>query len=400
MASNVAEASYPDVFQRHVVRGAKAARRRLEQSKGLLLGETRDLALQALHYALSLECAWHEARSLVLALVEPMEQAGFREEWAPYLQRGLEQSRCYGDGEAEAELHFALGTLDQYGGRFPEARQHYQASERLFAAIDPYRQARALNRLAYVARLQRQPEEARQIADQARALVVDDSLEAAYSALVYGTTAFDSRDWAGAKEWLERSLTIYEQHGEARSIARGLTNLAPAYQWLGESEAAIRCCERAIRIFEEIQDPVNLATARMNLAIVFFNQGRAAEALAQNGLAEPIYRETQDRVRLAVLLNNIGMAAQKLGVLERAAQAFEESVALWQALGTVSAAINTMDNLALAYLAQGRGREAVAVLEQALAQLEQVADEANRAHLAAMVRGHLAEATAALAPSE
>ena len=134
---------YPAIFRGYVVRSTQHILSVIRQAGAILPPEDRDQALHTLSYALKLPEAWPDARALLLIMAPKMEQAGFRDEWIPYLQQGADQSQQIGDTEAGAELHLHLGILYQLRSKYKEARTHLEISAKAFEKLDqPRPQAR------------------------------------------------------------------------------------------------------------------------------------------------------------------------------------------------------------------------------------------------------------------
>ncbi len=84
-----------------------------------------------------------------------------RDEWSRFLERGIEVARGLGDAGAEAELHWALGVLREGQAAYGDACGELEAAAVLFRQLRAGpEEARALQRLAYVARRQRRLDDA------------------------------------------------------------------------------------------------------------------------------------------------------------------------------------------------------------------------------------------------
>src|SRR5215217_6778591 len=98
-------------FTEYVRRGLRFTLRQGLASPGVLAEEIREQALALLDLSLPVETVWPQARDLLLAMAPKMEQAGFRDEWFPFLEAGLRQSEQQGDRLTAAEVQFQLGLL-------------------------------------------------------------------------------------------------------------------------------------------------------------------------------------------------------------------------------------------------------------------------------------------------
>ncbi len=118
-----------------------------------------------------------------------------------------------------------------------------------------------------------------------------------------------------------------------------------------------------------------------------------AAALAQYALAEPVFRQTADVNRQAMLYNNIGYVYHM--VLQQWPEAehfYRLSIERAREIGNVYERCNALDNLGLAYAAQGRYQEAEAVFEEALHELAKIEHDPGYQQLVDEVATHLNQA--------
>lgn len=358
---------YAVLFQEHVGRSlARCMAAATAQDKLPALKE-REQALLTLSYALKLEQTWPAARDLLLALAPAMERAGHRDDWVPYLEEGIAASRRLGDAPAEAELCWHLGVILERRSNYPAARDQFAASAARFSALADRRgQARALNRLAFVACLQRESEDAKRLAAITANLVPEDDSERGYCDFVWGHVALDTDDWQAAHDHFSQALARWENGADRRMVAWGLTNLGIAKRRLGDDAGAVAAYQQAIELFNEVEDPVHEAVARMNLGNVYLMAGDAQRALEHYLAAEPVFQLVQGMLRLASVYLNIGMAYRRLQQWSDAQRTLQASITLNEQLHLPAAVANVTDELALTYQDQGLLAQAIAGFEQAL----------------------------------
>lgn len=391
--SSPAPADYSSMFRQYIVRGA-------EQTLTVVAGQSpmdtdeRTQALLTLTYAMDLPEAWPVTRDLLVALAPRLEQAGYRDEWIPYLEQGVERCRTAGDSAAEGELLHQLAMICQLLGRLADARRHYAQSSECFARLgDGRRQARALNRQALVLRLQRRFTEAGFAADAAVRLLAPDDPERGYTAFIWGCIALDNRDWPLAVHHYQEALRIAETAGGSRQIAWSLTNLGPALRASGRSEDAVACFQRAIAIMDEIDDPVHQAAARTNLGNLYLNTNQYEAALEQYLQAEQVFREMHD-LRIASITTNLSLVYRQLGEPDKAAHYAEASIDFNRQIGDDASVVNAMNCLAEALMDADRDVQAEAVLDEAWTLLQPIQDEPGNDILVAdlnTIRGQLAQ---------
>jgi tetratricopeptide (TPR) repeat protein len=385
---------YAARFLDSIVRSIEGVRARLDLADQALPSvEDRELALHILNFALKVEAAWPSARDVLSILAPKMEQAGHRDDWSPFLERGIEESLSREDRATEAQLRFYLGMIHELRARFNQADAEFAASAACYAEIGESRkQARSLSRRAGIARLQRRYDAAQQWVHEALSLLPDDAPERANCYFAQGVIDFDHRRWREAADALGRALALWEAQNNKHMIALSLRNLGPALQWLREYDAAIRIYERALALFEQSPDPVNQAVTRMNLGIVYSLQGKGEAALALYQQAEPVFRRMQDELNMARIYTNLGIEYRQLGQLEAAEASNRQAIPLWQKLNNVRSELNVMDELGLTYLAQGLAGQAIATFEDALRRLETIAGTPGADRLLSLLSQHLEQA--------
>ncbi len=385
---------YPVIFRGYILKSSQHILVRVRQAEAILPPDDRNQALHTLSYALKLPEAWLNARELLLTMAPKMEQAGYRDEWIPYLKQGIHQSQHLDDAEAEAELHFQLGILYQLRGKYEAAWSQFEASVRGFEMLNaPLEQARALNRLAQVARLRRQFEQASRLVEAALGLLKEQDAEQGYSYLVLGTVALDKRAWQEAVDFFKQSLSLWKRENNQRMMGRSLISLGAALQPMKKYQEAMAAYQEAIALFKEVQDRISQAIAQMNLGNIYYWLEQPLEALKLHLQAERVFRQAQDQFYLAHVNHNIGMAHRQLQQWDKAKQAYLLSIKQQQEIGNIAWLVNTIDGLGLVYLGQGQPVKAVATFEEALNRLVQIEGEPGYDHLFEMVNTHLREAS-------
>lgn len=358
---------YAALFQDHIGRSLARCLAAATAQVKLPAVRDREQALLTLSYALKMEQTWPAVRDLLLALAPAMEQAGHRDDWMPYLEEGIAVSQRLGDTRAEAELTWHLGVILERRSHYTAARDQFAASAARFSALADRRgQAKALNRMAFVACLQRESEEASRLAVITAELVPEDDSERGYCDFVWGHVALDTDDWQAAHDHFSRALDRWQNGAERRTVAWGLTNLGIAKRRLGDDAGAVAVYQQAIALFNEVEDPVHEAVARMNLGNVYLMAGDPQRALEHYLAAEPVFQLVQGTLRLATVYLNIGMAYRRLQQWSDAQRTLQASIALFEQLHLPASVANVTDELALTYQDQGLLAQAIAAFEQAL----------------------------------
>ena len=359
---------YAALFHGHIVRSINRCMALVAgQGSKLPAPSKREQALLTLSYAMKMAQTWPAARELLLALAPAMERAGHRDDWIPYLEQGIEVSQRLEDARAEAELRWFLGVILERRSLYDAARQQLAASADQFAALDDRRaQARALNRLAFVACLQRQSDEASRLAALSAGLLDPKDSERGYCDFVWGHVALDMEDWQAAYDYFSQALASWQDGADRRMVAWGYTNLGIAKRRLGDNAGAVAAYQQAIALFNEVEDPVHEAVARMNLGNVYLMSGDPQAALAHYLAAEPVFQLVQGTLRLATVYLNIGMAFRRMQRWSDAERTLQASSDLYAQLNLPAAVANVTDELGLTLQDQGLVEPAIARFETAL----------------------------------
>lgn len=381
--------NYPKLFKQYVVRSIRTSLSGLEDNS-LSSQETRDRALHVLSFALQLEDAWTDTCELLLRMAPMMEKAGHRDDWLSYLEGGVRRCRLLEDEFAEAQLNLEIGMLHQLRSRYDDAYARYTISQVYFEKVsDTAKQAKAINRMAFVAYLQSRYVEATTLAEKALHMLHDDDAGRAASYNVLGRIAFDNQDWQQAVDYFQKALELREKENDPRMVAQSLRDLGPALRASGKYVEAIICHERAIALFAATNDLVQQAVTQMNLGTMYLFHDQPAQALNYYQLAEPIFRKTQDELHLGIVHTNLGIAHRQLQHRDRAEHFLLLAIRRWESLGRIDGLVNTMDELGLLFLEQGLLTEAETIFEDALNRLAQIEHKPSYEHYCKSLTTHL-----------
>jgi tetratricopeptide (TPR) repeat protein len=381
---------YATRFREYIVQSVAHILVSVRATDALLPDDIRVQALHTLSYALSLPEAWLATRELLLCMAPKMEQAGFRDEWIPYLEQGLHQSQSLGDTRIEAELHLQLGLLYQVRSKYDKALLSLTASAKEFAALnDTSNQAQALNRLAYIYCLQRSYEEASTLVKQSLELLDLEDAGRQFSYFVQGVIAFDEGRYECAIYYFSLSLALCEKQGDQRRIAQRLGSLGLALYEQNNYLQSITCLERAIILFDKIGDPVQQAVIRMNLGNVYLLMEESENALELYAISEAVLRPVQDELHITMLYVNRGIALRQLCQWQEAELSLLTAIDRWQQRGNVKSQVNSMDELGMVYLKQGLYRKALEVFEDTVQLLTQIVGKPGYTMLHQTVVEHL-----------
>ncbi len=380
-------------FHQYIRAGVQASLARVQAAEPVVPEADRQQAWHMLSFALDVPAVWDVTRELLLALAPKMELAGFREEWLPYLEQGVQASQQHDDHMAEAELTLQIGILQRLVSKFDQARHWLTTSIEQFTRHGQIRnRARILNELAWLDYLQQRYQDATDHAQQALALITHEDAERGMSYRVLGMIASDQERWQEGETYHRKALEVFEVEGDLRKIARGLTNLANILRGQGKFQEAVIYHQRVATVFEDLGDVYHLAIVQMNLGIAYHQHGKADQAITHYQKANAVFRKLYDKINLAHNCTNLGISYLTCRQITEAEENFHEAMAVYKEIGETGWHLNAMDGLAMTLLADQRYDQAGNVLEQALTTLPAVRDSSNYNYLNRSLNEHLNEA--------
>jgi tetratricopeptide (TPR) repeat protein len=139
------------------------------------------------------------------------------------------------------------------------------------------------------------------------------------------------------------------------------------------------------------ENALNKASVALEEGKALRAAGKNAEALAKLEAALPLVRKHGSVATQAIYMEQVGMAALHIaggGRFPRAQEALEETVKLMSTLGLGEnpETARVLQNLAIAYIQDGKGARAVAPLERALTVLERAKRTAGTKEYAEIVQ--------------
>ncbi len=252
---------------------------------------------------------WLLARAASLATASnKLEQAKALAEAALALNQKL------GIAAAVAAAHMQLGRVAWTRGEYPLAVEHYRQALEFHTTTDnPNGQARALDYL--------------------------------------GTVAWALGNYTEAQSYFERSLALFRQTGNLYSIAQVFDHLGVVARDTGDIGTAQACFRQSYEIFKSLDAQMNLAFAANHLAGVLGNLAEAEPYFAQ---CIAIGKEYGDQRIVGYTLNDWASFLMQAGDTARAQPMFEESLAIFEALGEKFGV--TLEHINLGHLALDNGQ--------------------------------------------
>jgi tetratricopeptide (TPR) repeat protein len=207
----------------------------------------------------------------------------------------------------------------------------------------------------------------------------------------------------GWRRYFEDWITVSQAAQEAAQCVGNRTgeaiawnNLGLALRKAGRVEEAIDAHTRDRDLCQAAGDSHGEATAWNNLGLALLDAGRVEEAIKAHIRARDVFSAAGDRHSAAAAWNNMGIALAKAGRVEEAIKAYYMDLAICREFEDWYGAGETLQNLAVAYVAKRRPAEGRAHLLQAA----EAFARAGAATEAAGSRARAAALTEAPAPTD
>lgn len=198
----------------------------------------------------------------------------------------------------------------------------------------------------------------------------------------YGTLLTQRNEYASAQQVYEQSLKIQEGLSkDPNQLLGAVQTLANAYWQANQRARAIALFDRTLAMTDKPDTPITLRGSTLWMIVSLYHYGgrddlarplvKKAIELYEGEIAR-LERDKPDDYSLPGLIGQLGFTYRQSGDLARAEKTFEKVIALDHKRGGFSAWAST---LAEVKRAQGKPREALALLDGAQAQLAKVSPQ-------------------------
>ncbi len=193
----------------------------------------------------------------------------------------------------------------------------------------------------------------------------------------FGIIEMDRSHYPEALEHFLASHRLCQGRGDKRE-AVALSNLGVVYDYLGDYTASLDLHLRSWHISREGDNPLGEKISLNNVGHMHYRLGQSDEALTHYFSALSL-EHVGDRQLHALLLDNIGLAYEKLGDFPQALRYQQESLDIREATGDQRGMGDSLDDLGSVYLALGEVAEAKRRLERSLVLKEAVGNQKGQA---------------------
>ncbi len=269
--------------------------------------------------------------------------------------------------------------------RYADALREGEAARATFLDLDDSIGAAGVDiSLGAAQRMAGRPKEALFHYDRARPLLEGDTLRLARLDANRGNAFYTLHDFAAAEQAYADALAAFESLELGWAVAVMHENLGDSLSRQGQLSGAMTHFEEARRRLERDEAPADLARLQMELAEAQATLGLTMEAIAALRAAVPELTRHGLRYEAARGREILGVALSQANELQEAERELESAAEELRALEHTAAAARTDVLRSRVLAARGARDEALALVEAALADLEE------RPADAAIARHHLA----------
>jgi CHAT domain-containing protein/tetratricopeptide (TPR) repeat protein len=317
------------------------------------------------------------------------------------LQRALPLAEASGDPELEAAVLVKMGNAHTRRGEYPRAREAYQRSYALREAAGHHAaNVPTLGNLGNQSALEGDYETAFTLHHRvlAEAEALEDAVVVENTLNTLGAIEHERGNYRTALTYYERSLARAEAAGRKREQAMALNNIGLAQRLQGNLDLAREHLSRSLALREGFGDKTAVAATLQNLGMVERLGGNidGARAFYERSLA--LRESIGDQPGTAVTLNSLGMLQEGQGRLDEALASYQRSLEIADRIGARARSAQALVNVAQVSGARGRPDEALAAAARAAALAREIGSQeslcsaltaSGRAH---QQLGHIPEA--------
>ena len=299
---------------------------------------------------------------------------GYREALATFEETGQPEWRLV--------VRHRLGWVNELLGRKVEARATYEGlldlSRELDRREEEVRAVNRLGRLDLTEGLDAQAEEKFRVAQT----IANDLGNPPLQAMCLNNLAsilYRREDLAGALERFEEVRQLWMTMNRPRNLAQALHNMSHVLRAQGKFQDAIDVLEEARSLRLQARDTIHVARATLQLGDLYRRAGepQKAKVLYLESLTQEV-KELPGRLRV-LLANNLGLIHAELGETAEASERFEEALAESARLGFDRD--EAMSALNLSHLRQStqKPQEALSLVQRARSLFQRLGDRRNLA---------------------
>ncbi len=170
-----------------------------------------------------------------------------------------------------------------------------------------------------------------------------------------------------ALAYAQEAIDLGESLGFKKGVGYGFKNIGIFYYNKGDFDEALGYWEKSLEAFEEIDFKLGISNIQSNIGAIYQTKGDDPKALEYFIQSLRNAELVGDTLRMATAQLNIGTAySNSLATYDKAQEAYNKALPIWQKLGHEGGLFITYLNLGEIALEKGMRRNALEYLEQSL----------------------------------
>jgi adenylate cyclase len=287
-------------------------------------------------------------------------------------EQGLEIYQMIGDRRGERQSLSNLGLAFREQGQYADASRYFDQALRLSREIgDLAGEGYELANLGLLARDQGRHTASRKYYEQSLKISrqIDDRSLEAMSLLGLGNVYKEEGEFDDAAHDCQEALLIFREIGDRRFEHLALKEVANIALELGDYSTAYSHDEQALVCFRQIGDRQSEGDTLNQLALLAHKAGddKASSEYSQKALT--IAQEMGEPWLESEALTYSGHALTSLGQLKAAGEYYQRAVLMWREQNRPDLAMESLAGLARIALTEGHPAQALAYVEEIVAQL-------------------------------
>jgi len=255
------------------------------------------------------------------------------EEQIHWYEEALQSAIQINSRRSQGHHLMQLGLLSIQQGEDQKALSLLQESEHILQKIETQEAIiRVCNCIGDVHQIMGDKDQAKQYYEQSISLSDSETENFADSLLGLGKVALLDNKFDKGKQYIERSLNIYEMLDKRRKIAEALNSLGEIACSMGEIQSAYDYHQRSLRAFEYLENKRGIATALARLGAVTYNLGDYINSESYCDKSLQIWRHLGDPRETAITLLLLGDTLSAKGSYNKAEQYYQESLVISEKL--------------------------------------------------------------------
>ena len=350
------------------------------------LDKEQKIIIKVLSFALDLHLdeAWSLTCELIEAFAGYMERRGYWGSWNWILSRAIDAAKKREDEAQLAAIYHLLSRLQMRQSHFREGVASYRQTIQLARRIgDHFNEGRACTNLGFYYTERGYLYRAKVLCCHALRLFdeIGSNHGLAHTENHLGNLYIQQRQWDEAKQHLKNACDIWQEMADDYGLMLGFLNFGLLYLGMERGDEALSWSEKALHQAELTKDVPRIGTIRNNIACAYLLKDEPIKAEKYAWQAEAIFRPLAHRLGLAQVEDSLGLAYLEQGKWKEAALYLEAALKAWRNLGNEYQEIEVMTDMVQYELARRNQAMAAERIGEVQQRLNQVHKDARYEHL-------------------